>query len=115
MPINPLDDIVDPNVRARLKRGLVEQYSTPEIVLQKAQHYLGKNVRLFISNKTDKKYMVEDPNGKMIHFGAIGYEDYTKHGDEFRRNNYLARTSNMKGNWRDNPYSPNNLARNLLW
>lgn len=112
---NPLDDIVDPNVRARLKRGLVEQYSNPEIVLRKAQKYLGKDVRLFISTKDGKKYMVEDPDGKMVHFGATGYEDYTKHGDEFRRNNYLARTANMKGNWRDNPYSPNNLARNLLW
>lgn len=112
---NPLDDLVDPNIRARLKRGLLEQYSNPEIALRNAQKYLGKHVRLFVSTKTDKKYMVQRPDGKWIHFGALGYEDHTKHQDPIRRNNYLTRTANMRGNWRDDPYSPNNLSRNILW
>ena len=112
---NPLDDLVDPNVRFRLKMGLMQEYSNPQKALQNAKKYLGKNTQLFVSNKTDKKYMIQDPNGKWIHFGQIGYEDYLKHGDEFRRNNYLIRTENMRGNWRDNPYSPNNLSRNILW
>ena len=29
--------------------------------------------------------MVQDPNGKWIHFGAMGYEDYTKHKDDKRK------------------------------
>jgi hypothetical protein len=45
----------------------------------------------------------------------MGYEDFTKHKDPIRRHNYLTRTANMKGNWKDNPYSPNNLSRNILW
>jgi hypothetical protein len=43
------------------------------------------------------------------------YEDFTKHKDENRRRNYLKRASNIKGNWKDNPYSKNNLAIHLLW
>jgi len=46
---------------------------------------------------------------------VMGYEDYTKHKDETRRLNYLLRASNIKGNWINNPYSPNFLSINLLW
>lgn len=112
---NPLDELVDPNVKNRLKRGLVNQYSNPEQALKNAKIYLGRHVNLFISNKPDKKYMIQDPQGKWVHFGQIPYEDYTKHQDDFRRNNYLIRSANIRGNWRDNPYSPNNLSRNILW
>jgi hypothetical protein len=114
-PFNPLDELVDPNVRNRLKRGLVNQYSNPEQALKNARKYLGNEVQLYISNKTDKKYMIQDPDKNWVHFGQIGYEDFTKHGDEKRRQSYLKRTANMRGNWRDNPYSANNLARNILW
>jgi hypothetical protein len=45
----------------------------------------------------------------------MGYEDFTKHKDDKRRENYLKRTTNIPGNWKDNKYSPNNLSRNILW
>ena len=35
--------------------------------------------------------MVLDPRGKWIHFGAMGYEDYTKHNDKIRRKKYWSR------------------------
>ena len=44
-----------------------------------------------------KKWQVilyENKEGKKIktlHFGAIGYEDYTTHGDEKRKENYIQR------------------------
>jgi hypothetical protein len=59
--------------------------------------------------------MVQSPTGKWIHFGAIPYEDYTKHKDQERRERYLNRAENIKGSWRQNKYSPNNLAIHLLW
>lgn len=59
--------------------------------------------------------MIQDPNNKWIHFGQMGYEDYTKHRDENRRMNYLNRASKIKGHWKTNKYSPNNLAIHLLW
>ena len=52
---------------------------------------------------------------KWIYFGQMGYEDFTKHKDDKRRENYLKRTTNIPGNWKDNKYSPNNLSRNILW
>ena len=41
-----------------------------------------------------KKYAVkacENGEEKLIHFGATGYSDFTKHKDESRRDNFRAR------------------------
>lgn len=43
------------------------------------------------SSIATKKYMVITPNGKRVHFGAKGYEDYTIHGDDKRKENYIKR------------------------
>jgi len=68
-----------------------------------------------LSPKKDKKYMVTTPHEKQIHFGQIGYEDYTKHNDKTRRNNYLRRSAKIIGHWKRDKYSTNNLSRKLLW
>jgi hypothetical protein len=73
------------------------------------------NRPVFISTRKQKKYMIRDDNNKMIHFGQLGYEDFTKHNDEDRRERYLKRTANIRGDWKENKFSPNNLSRNLLW
>jgi hypothetical protein len=91
-------------------------YSNPNEVLQNARVYLGKTVDIKFSTRNDKKYMVKNPyDGKWIHFGQMGYEDYTKHRDIKRRERYLSRAKKIKGNWRNDPYSPNNLSINILW
>ena len=54
-------------------------------------------------------------NNKFIHFGQLGYDDFTKHKDEQRRQAYLARANKIKGNWIQDKYSPNNLSIKLLW
>jgi hypothetical protein len=36
---------------------------------------------------------------KMVHFGDIGFEDYTKHKDQERREAYLARATKIEGSW----------------
>jgi hypothetical protein len=59
--------------------------------------------------------MVITPEGLTVHFGAMGYEDYTKHKNKSRRKNYLTRSGNIKGDWKKDKYSANNLARILLW
>jgi hypothetical protein len=92
------------------------KYSNPITAQKKATEYLGKDAILYTSTDPKKKYSIYDPNKKrFINFGAIGYEDYTYHQDKERRRRYLARATKMKGDWKDNPYSANNLSINILW
>ena len=89
------------------------KYSDPKRVQQLAkQKGLGQ---VLVSTRKDKKYMVKSPSGKLVHFGGWLQEDYTKHKDEKRRANYLKRSGGIKGNWKNDKYSPNNLSRVLLW
>ena len=67
------------------------------------------------STRKNKKYMIMNDDHKCFHFGDLRYEDYTKHQDKDRLKNYLSRATKIKGNWRKDKYSPNNLAINLLW
>jgi len=94
----------------------IEDYSNPAKVFKKAKEYLGNNVEIKLSTNPKKKYMVLNPKtNKWVHFGQMGYEDFTKHLDLSRRNNYLTRSASIKGDWRKDKYSSNNLSRNLLW
>lgn len=88
-------------------------YSNPRIVRKMADKYLGKNVKVYLSTRKDKKYMVLNPStNKMVHFGAMDYEDFTKHQSELRRQYFRAR--NHK--WRDaEKYTPSWLSYYLLW
>jgi hypothetical protein len=96
------------------KLSELKQYSNPKKAQLAASRYLGKGTKLFVSTRKDKKYMVQGPHG-LVHFGQMGYEDYTKHHDLKRRRRYLTRANKIKGQWRSDPYSPNNLAIHILW
>ena len=98
-----------------IKELEIFKWSNPAEVLKKAEKYLGKDVVLAISTRKDKKYMVKNPAGKWVHFGQMGYEDYTKHKNKQQRMNYLNRATNIRGEWKDEKYSPNNLSINILW
>ena len=94
----------------------LELFSNPLEAQRKAYEYLGNDATLYKSTRKNKKYMVFDKNNnKYVHFGQIGYIDYTKSKDQKKRLNYLKRSENIKGHWKDNEYSPNNLSRNILW
>lgn len=91
-------------------------YSSPRVAQKMAYKYLGKTAKLYPANKQQKKYRIWDrKNNRWVNFGQMGYEDYTKHKNKTRRKNYLTRTKNMLGNWKNNRYSANNLSRNILW
>ena len=94
----------------------LKMYSNFETAQKRAEEYLGDDAMLFTSPKSEKKYRIYDPiKCKWVDFGQMGYEDFTKHKDEERRQNYLRRALNIKGKWENNAYSPNNLAINFLW
>ena len=101
----------------------LSDYSDFEAVLNKAKLYFGEDVILKKSTIKTKKYMIYNPyNNKFIHFGQMGYKDFTKYIQiyDIKRANehrirYLKRALKIKGNWKDNPYSPNYLSLLLLW
>ena len=89
--------------------------SNPIEVQKKAYKLYGKKFIVYKSDKTDKKYKIKTPTGKLVYFGDATMEDYTKYLDLKRRNAYLARATHIKGDWEKNIYSPNFLAIHLLW
>lgn len=104
------------HINDRKKYELLLTVSNPEKVLQNAIKYFNNpNIELYISNGKQNKYMVYNDNMKKINFGSIRYQDNSYHNDPIRRERYLKRANNIKGNWKDNKYSPNNLSINLLW
>jgi len=97
------------------KEAEIKKWSNPTTVFRLAKRYLGKTAKIQLSPKKEKKYMVITPDGKRAHFGQMGYQDYTKHKDKTRRKNYLRRSAKIRGDWKKDKYSANNLARKLLW
>lgn len=92
------------------------KWSNPSEVLKKKNKYLGEDIPLYLSSRKDKKYMVLNPTtNKFVHFGQMGYQDFTKSNNLIKRDNYLKRSKNIKGDWKNNIYSPNNLSINILW
>ena len=89
----------------------INKYSNPSIVMKKAKELHLNPIQL--STRKDKKYMVLNPKtNKMVHFGQMGYEDYTIHKDEKRRE--LFKKRNHK--WATaEKYSPAWLSYYLLW
>lgn len=89
--------------------------SNPKKAQKNAFDYLGSTAILYKSDKPKKKYKIFNPyTNKYIHFGS-DLQDYLYHQNEDRRHNYLKRSMNIKGNWKDNPYSPNNLSMYITW
>jgi hypothetical protein len=75
-----------------------------------------------LSWKRDKKMVVLAGKGdktRVVHFGQIGYDDYTMHHDKKRRANYLRRSAGIRdGHGRltkNDPFSANYWARRILW
>jgi hypothetical protein len=94
----------------------LRRYSNPELAQSMAYRYLGKTAKLYPARNTAKKYSIFDThNQRWVNFGQMGYEDYTKHRDKGRRKNYLTRSRSIRGNWKKNKFSPNNLSREILW
>jgi hypothetical protein len=50
---------------------------------------------------------------KIVHFGAAGMSDYTKHKDPERKQRYIIRHRKNE-NWND-PITPGSLSRYVLW
>jgi hypothetical protein len=67
------------------------------------------------STRAGKRFMVTFANGKTVHFGAAGGRTYIDHGDEKKKNAYIARHGASKREDWSNPYSAGAISRWLLW
>jgi hypothetical protein len=106
------------------------KYITPDAYLLTAKRYALKNNynpdNLEFS-KNPKYKLSYTHNNKVVNFGNAEYNDYIlyqyleknkiveKGYAKQRRDLYLKRATNIKGNWKNNKYSPNNLAQYVLW
>ena len=104
---------------------------TPEIYLHCAKGLAQQNG--YPTDKIDfaldgkHKLQMITPSGKVVRFGAVGYKDYIiwtwlETGGEvpegtanIRRESYHARAENIKGDWKHDPFSKNNLAIHIIW
>ena len=71
------------------------QYSDPKRVLAAARRHGYDPNSIYVSPLATKKYMAIDPQGKRHHFGTMNppMEDYTKHRDKERRDNFRKRNA----------------------
>lgn len=66
------------------------------------------------SDKPEKKYFIITNTGKRVYFGAAGYEDFTTHKDEERKQRYITRHKNESKFWND-PNTASYWALKYLW
>ena len=94
---------------------MIQEYSNPQIVFQKAKRMYGDDVEIKLSTRKDKKYMLLNPNNnKWIHFGTMKppMEDYTKHKDKLRRDKFRIRNKKWAN---QDEYTPSFMSYWLLW
>lgn len=77
--------------------------------------------KLEMASDGNHKLVYNTPEGKAVPFGKVDYNDYiiytltkNQYADKYRKA-YLARATKIKGDWKSDKYSPNNLAINILW
>jgi len=98
---------------------------SPEAYLKKAQAKAKKHglawKHLGFSSDDKHKLQIPKANGTLVRFGSVGLGDHVLYSlahdptaDEHRRR-YLARATKIKGDWKKDSYSPNNLAIHVLW
>lgn len=86
----------------------MDYFKSVERALQK--YY--PNTKLLVSSRKDKKFMVISPEGKKIHFGQKGYEDYHQHKDPVRLMNFRKRNAK----WADAPkWTSAHLSYYVTW
>ncbi len=66
-------------------------------------------------DKPEKKYYIITSTGKQVYFGATGYQDFTQHKDEARKNAYIARHQKRE-DWSKNGIdTPGFWSYHYLW
>jgi hypothetical protein len=72
-----------------------------------------KLLKIVKSPNKKKKYRAYFSSGKHTDFGAVGYQDYTKHKDPERKKRYMSR-HRKRENWKS-PTTAGALSLYVLW
>jgi hypothetical protein len=106
-------------IGGKKRKGTQKQYIELVKIIASSYGYNPKTIRLA---KDGKHKIIITHNNKNIKFGKHGSDDYITlflSGNEGeavkKRKAYLTRSGKIKGDWKNDIYSKNNLARNILW
>jgi hypothetical protein len=88
----------------------LKKYSSPYLAKRRAKELGYDNI--YISPLKTKKFMIITPEGKKVHFGYMGMEDYLKHRNSIRRDNFRQR--NAKWATQDK-YTAGRMSYDILW
>jgi hypothetical protein len=118
-------------IRPRFRKQLKKVGISPEDYLAVARdraEEAGYDPRaLEFSTEDENKLQIYDDEGKVHRFGAVGYNDFilwstlealgkTPEGQALKKQNVFWRShSKIKGDWKDDRFSPNMLALKILW
>lgn len=121
-----------------LKKHTLETFTGGAVAFERSAEYL-KLVKkkakaegydpkdLTFSDDKLHKFQITDPEGKIVRFGRRGYGDFTiwthleKTGEaeagtaEKKKNVFWKSHTKIKGDWKENDYSPNWLSLRILW
>lgn len=118
-------------IQPAFKKQLVELGIEPDHYLEMAR----KNAKdkgydpdaIHFSDDKIHKLRIERPDGKVVRFGRVNYNDYliwshlemnnqaSKGTASEKQNRFWRSHSKIKGKWKEDKYSPNWLALNVLW
>lgn len=86
----------------------LKKWSNPDEVIKRGKKY---NLDIEISTRKDKKYMVKF-GAELIHFGQMGYKDFTITNDENKRRLFRLRNARWM---QAEKFTPAWLSYYLLW
>lgn len=94
---------------------------------KKAKEHNYNPKKLNYARNGEHKLVMEDEEGKKSYFGRVGYNDFLIYSflekqkkvpsgtAESKRHRFQKSHTKIKGDWKSDDYSPNNLALRILW
>lgn len=115
----------DVRIAPKFKAQLEKAGLSPEEYLRKAREVANREGydgrALEFSDNGKNKLMIYDDEGKPRHFGRVGYGDYIIYSAtdkalaDKKRNTFHKSHSKIKGDWKNDKFSPNMLALKINW
>lgn len=118
---------IQPNFRKQLMELGIEPEDYLEQVKKSAERTGYDVSKIDFSDNKTHKIRIERPDGKIVRFGRVGYNDFhiwshlerntqvSKGTAKEKQDRFWKSHSKIKGDWKGDKYSPNWLSMRLLW